>query len=302
MAKKKLAVIAPCHNESPNIEPFYAELKGALDRLPVDWSVLFVNDGSTDDTLDRILALRDKDARVKVATFSRNFGYQSALVAGVSNADADLYAIIDVDGEDPPELLARFHAEIEKGAHTAYGIRSERPEPSWLVFMRWVFYWTNRRIADGPIRLWMAEFSMFTRVTRDHILVSKTTFPFLRAELAYVGLRMEGIPYARRPRRHGQTHYNLFTMAKFAVGGFLASSTFPLRAALYLSALFAAAFPLMVASLGLTLVEAGGLASVMGFLFVLLTVPMLALYLARTYKNVTARPLFFLDPERSRLS
>lgn len=300
--RKKLAVIAPCHNESPNIEPFFAELKGVLDRLPVDWTILFVNDASTDDTLDKILALRDKDARVKVATLSRNFGYQSALVAGLSSADADLYSIIDVDGEDPPEVLARFHAEIEKGAHAAYGIRSERPEPAWLVFMRGVFYWTNRQIADGPIRLWMAEYSMFTRVMRDHILNSKTTFPFLRAELAYVGLRMEGVPYVRRARLRGQSHYNLFTMAKFAVGGFLASSTFPLRAALYLSALFAGAFLILAAGFRLTLVEAGALASVMGFLFVLLTVPMLSLYMARTYKNVTGRPLFFLDPERSRLT
>jgi glycosyltransferase involved in cell wall biosynthesis len=299
---KRLAVVVPCHNETANVEPFYAAAKKTLNALPLDWSLVFVNDASTDDTLEKILALRAQDPRVKVATLSRNFGYHAALVAGLSNADGDLYAIVDVDCEDPPELLTQFHVEIEKGAQTVYGIRSERPEPLHIIFFRWLFYWINRKIADGPIRLWMAEFSMFTRPVRDYILANNTTFPFLRAEMAYVGLGMVGVPYVRQPRARGTSHYNFLSMAKFAVGGFLASSTFPLRAALYLSAACAALYALLVPALRLSLVEAGALAAIMGFLFLLATVPMLALYLARTYKNVTGRSVFFLDPDRSRLS
>ena len=302
MAKKTLAVVVPSFNESESVGPFYDAAKVVLDRLPVDWSLIFVNDASTDDTLDKILALRVIDPRVRVATLSRNFGYHAALIAGLSNADSDLYAIVDVDGEDPPEMLEKFHAELEKGAQTAYGIRSDRPEAAYLIFFRWLFYWINERIADGPTRLWMAEFSMFTRAVRDAVLANKTTFPFLRAELSYVGLRMEGVPYTRRARRYGRTHYNFFRMALFAVGGFLASSTFPLRLAFYSAAVFGLVYALLWPALGLSLVEAGALASVMGFLYVLLTVPMLALYLARTYKNVTGRPVYFLDQERSRLS
>jgi dolichol-phosphate mannosyltransferase len=301
-ARTRLAVVVPCHNETSNVEPFYDAAKKTLDALPLDWSLLFVNDASTDDTLDKILALREKDPRVKVATLSRNFGYHAALVAGLSNADADLYAIVDVDGEDPPELLAKFHAEIEKGAQTVYGIRSERPEPAHIVFFRWLFYWINRKIADGPIRLWMAEFSMFSRPVRDYILDNRTTFPFLRAELAYVGLRMVGVPYARQPRLRGTSHYNFLSMTKFAVAGFLASSTFPLRATVYLSAALIALYAVLVPALGLTLVEAGALAAIMGFVFLLATVPILSLYLARTYKNVTSRAVFFLDLDRSRLN
>ena len=300
-ARRTLAVVVPCRDEEDNVAPFYAEAKAALDPLPVDWTLLFVNDASSDATLERVLALREKDPRVKVATLSRNFGYHAALVAGLSLCEADLYAIVDVDGEDPPELIAAFHAAIEKGARTVYGIRDRRPEPGWMIFSRWLFYAINQRIADGPTRLWMAEFSMFTRDVRDFVLASRTTFPFLRAELTYAGLRMEGVPYERRARRSGRTHYNVWSMAKFAVGGFLASSTFPLRAVLYLSAAFGAAFLALWAALGLRLVEAGALAAVLGFLFLLATVPMLALYLARTYKNATGRPLFFIDRERSRL-
>jgi polyisoprenyl-phosphate glycosyltransferase len=300
--KKTLAVVVPCFNEAENVHPFYAEARDALEALPVDWTLLFVNDASTDGTLDAILELRAGDPRVRVATLSRNFGYHAALIAGLSNADADLYAIVDVDGEDPPEVLGKFHAALENGARTAYGIRSDRPEAAWLVFFRWLFYRINGLIADGPTRLWMAEFSMFTRAVRDAVLANKTTFPFLRAELANVGLRLEGVPYARRARRFGRTHYNVRRMALFAVGGFLASSTFPLRATLYLSALFALAYAALWPALGLTLVEAGALAAIMGFAFLLLTVPVMALYLARTYKNVTGRPVYFLDAERSRLA
>lgn len=302
MAKKSLAVIVPCHNESANVGPFYDEVREALGGLPVDWFILFVNDASTDDTFEKIASLRAKDARVRVATLSRNFGYHAALIAGLSNADADLYAIVDVDGEDPPELLKTFHDAIERGAQTAYGIRSDRPEWAGILFFRWLFYWVNSKIADGPTRLWMAEFSMFTRTVRDCILVSKTTFPFLRAELAYVGLRMEGVPYTRRLRRRGRSHYNFFRMALFAVGGFLSSSTFPLRLAFYLAALFAFAYAALLSALRPALIEAGALASVLTFLYLLMTVPLLALYIARTYKNVTARPVFFLDPDRSSLS
>lgn len=300
-ARRKLAVVVPCHNESANVEPFYESARKTLDSLPLDWTLMYVNDASSDDTLDKILLLREKDPRVKVATLSRNFGYHSALVAGLSNADADLYAIVDVDGEDPPELLAKFLKAVDQGAHTVYGIRSERPEPAHIIFFRWLFYWVNQHIADGPIKLWMAEFGMFTRPVRDYILANKTTFPFLRAELAYVGLRMEGVPYVRQPRLRGASHYNFWRMSMFAIAGFLASSTFPLRASLYLSAGFAALYLLLVPALGLGLVEAGALASVMTLAFLLVTVPMLSLYLARTYKNVTGRPVFFLDPDRSRL-
>jgi glycosyltransferase involved in cell wall biosynthesis len=301
-AKKTLAVVVPCHNEAENIGPFYDAARKTLDALPLDWSLVFVNDASTDDTLARILAVRVRDPRVKVATLSRNFGYHAALVAGLSNADADLYAIVDADGEDPPELLAGFYGEIAKGAHTVYGVRSERPEPAYLIFFRWLFYWINSRIADGPIRLWMAEYSMFSRQVRDAILASKTTFPFLRSELAYVGLGMVGVPYARLRRTRGASHYNFLSMGKFAVAGFLASSTFPLRAVLYFSAAFAALYAALVAAKGLSLVEAGALAAIMGFVFLLAAAPILALYLARTYKNVTGRPVYFLDPDLSQLS
>ncbi|MBI4423980.1 MAG: glycosyltransferase family 2 protein [Elusimicrobia bacterium] len=297
----RLSVIVPIHNEQDNVRYFYDRARPVLEKLPVDWEIVFINDASTDGSLERILALRQEEPRVRVITLSRNFGYHAALTAGLRSRDSDLYAIVDVDCEDPPELLAQFHAALEKGAYAAYGIRSQRDEPRHIVFFRYLFYWINQRIADGPVMLWMAEFSMFTRAMREAVLAHKTTFPFLRAEMGYVGLRMEGVPYFRARRAHGASHYSFLRMAKFAVGGWLSSSTFPLRLGMYLAPLTLAGWLLLTLATGPTLARAAAWAAVLGFGYLLTTVPLLAIYLARTYKDVSARPVYYLDPARSAL-
>ncbi len=290
-----LAVIVPVHNEIGNIEPFYARTRAVLESLPVTWKIVFVNDGSTDGSLERMRELRARDDRVKIISLSRNFGYHSVLYAGLSLVEADRYTMVDVDCEDPPELLRDFHAAIEGGADIAYGIRSDRDEPGSVTFFRRIFYYLNRSIADSDIVLWMAEFAMITRQVRDLVLVPKTTYLFLRAEIAYAGFSRVGIPYRRAARTSGKTHYNLFNMTRFAVSGFLAGSTFPLRLILYLAVVVAIVFPLVVALGGLGSAGAGALASIATFYFALFALSTMALYLARTYKNGVGRPTFIVD-------
>lgn len=299
-----LSVLVALHNESANIGPFYERAKPVLESLSglSSWQIIFINDGSDDDSLDQILKLRAKDSRVKVISLSRNFGYQSALTAGFTLADSDLYAVLDVDCEDPPELLTQFYENIQKGVHLTYGIRSNRDEPAIITKGRALFYHINNRIADSPTILWMAEFGMMTRKVRDAILMPRTTFPFLRSEMAYVGFARAGVDYRREKRAHGKSHYNLLSMTRFAVAGFLAGSTFPLRFVLYLSAVLALAYPLMVLLFGLDAAGAAQLASVLTFYMALTTFPILALYLARTYRNVVSRPVFIVDEGRSQLS
>lgn len=299
--EKTLTVIVPIHNEEANVAPFYERARSVLEGMGLEWEMLFVNDGSSDGSLNEILRIRDKDKKVKVVSLSRNFGYHAGLVAGLTTRASDLYVITDVDGEDPPELWTKFHTEIKNGAYTAYGDRSRRDEPAWLIFWRWLFYWINRRIADAPIRLWMAEFSMFRRTVRDAILKNRTTFPFLRAELGFVGFKMVGVPYFRASRRRGASHYNFYSMMKFAVAGFLSSSTFPLRGILYLSASLGAAYLAGLAACRPSLAVAADWAQILTFVFLLASLPMIALYLARTYKDVSGRPVYFIDPEGTSL-
>ena len=299
--RSSLTVVVPVHNEAGNVRPFTLRIKPILDALPslASWKIVFVNNDSEDATLDEILKLREEDERVEVITLSRNFGYHASLVAGLTEADGDLYAIIDVDGEDPPELLTQFYAALCHGAQVAYGIRSKRQESPLIMFFRRLFYYINRRIADSEVVLWMAEFVMITRDVRDAILAPRTTFPFLRTEIGYVGFKRVGVPYLRARREKGQSHYNFWRMARFAIGGFLASSTFPLRLIVYLGALLAVGFPLAIFWMGLTFEEASMWAMILGFYFLLFTASILGVYVARAYKNGVGRPIFVVDRRRT---
>jgi dolichol-phosphate mannosyltransferase len=300
----KLNVIVPARNEQLNVPYFYERARRALDALRgIDWSIVFVNNGSEDGTLAEILALRAADPRVNVITLSRNFGYHAALVAGLSSVDGDYYGMIDVDCEDPPELLVDFYRALHSGtAQVAYGVRSNRDEPALVTFGRKLFYIANRRVADSEIVMWMGEFSMMTRQVRDAVLASKTTFISLRAEMGYVGFPRIGIHYQRAQRKYGETHYNVWRMTTFAVASILSGTTFPLRLVLYLAMFVAVAFPLAVGAFRLSAVATGVTASVATLYFCTVSLSLMSLYLARTYKNVVLRPTFVIDWSRTHLS
>jgi glycosyltransferase involved in cell wall biosynthesis len=295
-----LNVIVPAFNERLNIPFFYQRARVTLERLSgVDWNIVFVNNASEDSSLDEMMRLRAVDPRVKIITLSRNFGYHGALLAGLSSVDGDYYAMVDVDCEDPPELLADFYNAICGGAQVVYGIRSNRDEPAVITFGRKLFYLANRRVADSEIVMWMGEFSMMTRQVRDAVLAPKTTFVSVRAEMGYVGFHRVGIPYRRAKRAHGETHYNVWRMTIYAIASILSGTTFPLRLVAYLAALVAVGFPLAVWLMGLSTTGTLVGAAVTSLYFIVMTIPLIGLYLARTYKNVVRRPLFIVDQSRS---
>jgi glycosyltransferase involved in cell wall biosynthesis len=299
---RSLAVIVPVHNDADSIGPFFERARTVLEGLAdVSWQLVFANNGSEDSGLDRMRELRAADDRVKIISLSRNFGYQAVLLAGLTLISADLYAMIDVDCEDPPELLGEFKTAIDDGADIAYGIRSNRVEPRSLTFFRRMFYYLNRSVADSDIVVWMSEFAMIRRPVRDAIILPQTTYVFLRAELGYVGFRRVGIRYVRAVRAYGTSHYSWSGMVKFAVAGFLASSTFPLRFILYLAILMGVLFPVIVAVGALGPEGITALAAVAIFYFALVALSTIALYLARTYKNGIARPVFIVDQSRTYL-
>ena len=298
-----LNVIVPAYNEKQNVPYFYGRAKAALDSLgsEIEWNMVFVNNSSWDGTMEQVLALRASDPRVKLVTLSRNFGYHAALLAGLTAVDGDYYAIVDVDCEDPPELIVDFYKTIKTGTQVVYGVRSNRDEPQLVTFARRLFYIANRKVADSEIVMWMGEFSMITRQVRDAILVPKSTFVSLRAELGHVGFPRVGLPYQRAKRQFGETHYNFWRMTVYAVASILSATTFPLRLVLYLGALVAVAFPLAVVLLHLSAAATGVLAAIVSLYFLIVSLPLLSLYMARTYKNVAQRATFIIDWSRTYL-
>ena len=297
----KLNVIVPARNEALNVPYFFQRAQQTLDGLGVDWQIVFINNCSADGTFDEMLALRSRDPRVKSITLARDFGYQAALKAGLSLVDGDYYAIVDVDCEDPTELLAEFYRAIQNGAQIAYGIRSQRDEPAMITAGRKLFYILNRALADGEVVMWMGEFSMFTREVRDAVLASRSTFPSLRAELGYVGFRRTGLGYRRAKRKFGKTHYDLYQMTAYAVGSILAATTLPLRLVFYLALLVGIGFPLSIVVRGSSRADAAVAGVFVALYFLLLTIPLISLYLARLYQNGVQRPIFLVDETRTHL-
>ena len=284
--------------------PFHERLTRALEPLcdRYDFEILFSDNRSTDRTVERVLELRAKDPRVQLLSLSRNFGYQHSIVAALRQARGDAMCVIDADCEDPPEMIVTFIGHWEEGFDIVYGVRDHRAEPFVLTWVRKLFYRVNKMIADSDILLDMAEFCLISADVRDAVVANRSTFPFVRAEIAHFGFTRKGLRYDRQSRIAGRSHYSLYGMWRFAVAGILSSTTVPLRIPLYL-------LPLLVA-LNLfgfwgevsgrwpwgfeLLVMADLLYLAFGFAF-------LALYTARNYRNVVGRPVAVVDWKRSAL-
>lgn len=296
MKKNKIiSIICAVHNEEKSILPFYKRIKNLINSLDYEFEIIFTNNRSTDNTLLIIQNLIKEDKSIKVLTFSRNFGYQCSVQAGMTHAKGDGIITIDVDCEDPPELIPIFIKKWEEGNDIVYGIRDGRPESKSLIGMRNLFYRILRYTADTDIILNMAEFGLISSHVRDQIINNQNTFPFLRTEIAYAGFQRTGIKYDREKRTTGESHYNLWRMTVFAIGGILSSSTFPFRLAVY-------AFPI-VSFLNIALMTGESLWGgnlfkqlvIADILYINLLLATHGIYLARIYKNGLGRPLYIID-------
>lgn len=305
MTPKRISIISPVYNEEQTVRPFYERLHAALSPLSdrYEFEIIFTNNRSNDGTAERVLELRARDPRVQLLTLSRNFGYQQSMLAGLRQASGEAICLIDVDGEDPPEMLVEFIRHWEEGYDIVYGVRDRRAEPLPITWMRKIFYRVNRMIADSDILVDVAEFSLFSADVRDAVASGVSTFPFLRAEIAHYGFKRMGIRYNRQPRLAGSSHFNLYGMARFAIAGILSSTTVPLRIALYLLP------PLLLLNgLGLWLEVSGRwrwgfeLLVTADLLYLCKVLAIVALYTARNYRNVIARPLAVVDWRLSALN
>lgn len=304
-----VTIVCPVFNEERSVRPFYDRLVKALVSVEdrVRFELLFMNNRSTDGTLEAIIELRKSDPRVNVITLSRNFGYQASITAGMRRAHGDAVVNIDVDCEDPPEMIPRFVEKWLAGADVAYGIRSQREEFILMHWARKLFYRVTRAVSDHEIVLDMAEFFLVDRRVRDAVMSTRSTFPFVRGQTGFAGFRREGIAYKRERRLVGETHYNLWSAAKFGLAGILSSSTLPLRALAYVGVMaFLVDLALMVWVLatGTWLKLTWGARLAMATLlfhagWIMLAFGTVGIYLARIYKDGMRLPLYIVDDKLS---
>jgi dolichol-phosphate mannosyltransferase len=299
-----ISIICPVFNEQDAIPIFYRRLAAAIEPL-IDryaFEILFTNNCSTDESLSVISTLRKCDPRIQAITLSRNFGYQASVLAGLKNVKGDAIIVIDVDCEDPPELIPTFIEKWEQGFDIVYGRRDNRPEPKPVLYMRKLFYRLLKLMADTDIILDMAEFSLVTRRVLEVMCANNNTFPFLRAEIGYAGFSRVGVDYDRQSRTVGKSNYNLWQMFLFACAGILSVSTFPLRLGAYLWPLMAVlnATAIIVLILGNDISsKIFAITILCDLLYCITLLTALGLYIARIYKNIIKRPIYIIDNSRT---
>lgn len=289
--KPHITLICPVYNEEKTIPIFYSRVKGLFANLERTHTcnLLFIDNCSNDNSLQIIREIRKSDPRVFHLGLSINVGYQRSMEAGLRNAVGDFFVIIDVDCEDPPEMIEDFIRIQNEGYDIVYGERIDRCESFLVKSMRKAFYRVTRFVSDEHFFVDMAEFCIMTSEVRDALVQDMSSFPFIRASIGRVGFAYKSVPYKRHPRVAGKSNFNFYRMATFAVAGILSSSTLPLRAMVY-------SFPILILSGILSLVgltPATFFYSVMGF-YLALGVMFNSIYIARVYKNGLGRPNAFL--------
>lgn len=232
--KLELTLIIPCYNEAavlPRLEP---RLQACLEGLSKSWEVIFVDDGSTDNTLQQLKSMHRAEPRFKVIALSRNFGHQAALCAGLSRAGGEAVGILDADLQDPPELFRDCLAKLSDGYDVVYAVRRRRKENFFKRICYTAFYRLLRLVSEVDIPLDSGDFCLMHRRVVDILTAMPERNVFLRGMRAWTGFRQIGVDYEREARAAGQTKYSLRKLVGLASDGVFAFSVLPLRMATWL--------------------------------------------------------------------
>jgi glycosyltransferase involved in cell wall biosynthesis len=229
-----LSVVVPCYNEAEVLSLLNKRLMSTLERLGLDWDVIFVDDGSNDSTLSQLTAMHYAEPRFKVVSLSRNFGHQTAIAAGLEHAHGNAVAIMDADLQDPPELLFECIEKLCAGYDVAYGIRRKRKE-SWVKRLAYAsFYRLLSLVTNVNIPLDSGDFCVMSRRVAEVLRRMPEHDAFLRGLRAWAGFRQIGVEYERAARAAGTTKYSMAKLMRLAMDGIFSFSILPLRIAIFL--------------------------------------------------------------------
>ena len=298
-----LDIVVPCFNEEAVIEQTHRRLAQVAGSISVvRTTLIYVDDGSRDDTLLKLRAIAAGDPHVRIVALSRNFGHQYALTAGLDASTGDAVAVIDADLQDPPEVILEMVARWRAGADVVYGVRATRQgETAFKRGTAHVFYRLLQTLGNADIPADVGDFRLLDRRVVDTLRDMPERDRFLRGLVVWAGFRHEGVSYERLPRAAGQTKFPFRRMFSFALDGIFSFSTVPLRLASYLG-LFVSllsmigvvyAFYIKLFTVG---VVPGWAAQWIGTLFLggvqLLSLGVIGEYVGRIYGEVKRRPLY----------
>jgi polyisoprenyl-phosphate glycosyltransferase len=301
----RISAVIPCYREAESVPVMHERLTAVFEALDVDWEIIFVDSGSTDDTPEVLAALASRDRRVTVVHHTRAFGSQSAYSSGMRLATGDAVILLDGDLQDPPELIPTFIARWREGYQVVYGERVAREGPAIMNAARKAFYRLFQRVAYVSVPTDAGDFSLLDRRVVDSINALPEIHRFIRGLRAFVGYRQIGVPYERPERAFGRSSNNLLANIGWARRAIVSFSYAPLDLIGWL-ALFTTAASLLAACIEITLKLVDPHAAPSGYATLIVVVlfvggvqmicfSVVGSYLAHMYDEIKARPSYIVD-------
>ncbi len=303
-AKVDLSIVVPVYNEEEAIDAFFVRVIPVAQSVTSDYEIVCVDDGSTDSTLLRLIEQRVRNPRIKVISFSRNFGKDVALSAGLDHAKGQSVVPIDCDLQDPPELIPTMYARMREGYDVVLAKRADRESDTFLKRLSArMFYRLHNTVADVSIPFDTGDFRMIDRKVIEALKELPERVRFMKGIFAWVGFKQASVEYNRAARSAGATKWKYLKLWNFALDGIIADSTLPLRIWTYLGAIVAIFAFVYAATLVIRTmlfgVEVPGYASMISVILFLgginvIATGILGEYLGRVYTEVRHRPLYIV--------
>jgi dolichol-phosphate mannosyltransferase len=231
---KKISIVIPCYNEQDVLPELFRRITEAAEGWGLEWEIICVDDGSQDNTWDLLRSQHAKDSRWSVISFSRNFGHQTAVSAGIFHATGDAVIVIDADLQDPPEEIYRFIKKWQDGYDIVYAVRQHRKEGFFKRFSYWMFYRMLSKMIDFELPLDSGDFCIMDRKIVDILNSMPERNRFVRGLRAWSGFKQTGLAYERQARVAGLTKYDFRKLRRLAMDGIISFSTIPLSVAAHL--------------------------------------------------------------------
>ena len=307
MNNPTISIIAPCYNEEETIEPFLRRIEEILAQINESYEIVFINDGSKDNTLNVLLNAKQNFKNIRIINFSRNFGKEAALTAGLDKARGEAAISIDVDLQDPPELIKELVAKWREGYDVVLAKRADRTSDSFAKRVSAdLFYKLNGKISNVDIPNNVGDFRLMSKRVVEALKQLPENQRFMKGLFAWVGFKTTVIEYVREKREAGQSSFNGWKLWNFALDGITSFSTLPLRIWLYIGALvsflsflYGSFIILKTLIFGVDLPGYASLAVIMLFLggIQLIGIGILGEYIGRIYSESKRRPSYIIEGE-----
>ena len=299
-----ISVVIPCFNEEDSIPFFYSEMERIQIEMKKKFEYIFINDGSTDNTLSVLRRLNASNPNVHYLSFSRNFGKEAALYAGLQRATGDYVTVMDADLQDPPELLIEMYAKIQEGYDVVGTRRADRKgEPPIRSLFAKAFYWLINKVSDTEMVDGARDFRLMTRQVVDAILELKEVNRFSKGLFSWVGFDVAYVSYENRERVAGETSWSFWSLLSYSLDGFINFSEVPLKLATW-----AGTFSFLVSLVGIVFVvirkltiggSVAGWASLVSIILFIGGIQLLALgiignYISKIFLETKKRPVYIV--------